>query len=130
MRKAARRVSQIYDRHLEPFGLTISQFGILAHLRGLDGASIGQVAERMVMDPTSLTRSLKPLERQGFVRLSIDPNDRRARRLSLTAEGLAALSAARPGWARAQAEVEAALGAAETAALNASLDRAIARLAP
>lgn len=130
VRKAARRVSQIYDQALEPYGLTISQYGILIGLRQNDGISIGQLAERMVMDPTSLTRSLKPLQRRGLVHLATDPNDRRTRRLSLTPEGLAAMRAARPGWVKAQTHVEAALGADETQALHASLDRALERLAP
>jgi DNA-binding MarR family transcriptional regulator len=130
VRKAARRVSQIYDQALEPYGFTISQYGILVNLRQLDGASIGQLAERMVMDPTSLTRALKPLERQGFLSLDTDPNDRRARRLSLTPEGLAAMRAAKPGWVKAQTAVEQALGAEETLALHASLDRTLDRLAP
>jgi DNA-binding MarR family transcriptional regulator len=130
VRKAARRVSQIYDQALEPYGFTISQYGILVNLRQLDGASIGQLAERMVMDPTSLTRALKPLERQGFISLATDPNDRRARRLSLTPEGLAAMRAAKPGWVKAQTAVEQALGTDETLVLHASLDRALDRLAP
>jgi len=129
VRKAARRVSQIYDQALEPYGLTISQYGILVSLRQNEGVSIGQLAERMVMDPTSLTRSLKPLERQGFISLATDPNDRRARRLSLTAAGLAVMRMAKPGWIKAQTAVEAALGLDETLALNASLDRALERLA-
>jgi DNA-binding MarR family transcriptional regulator len=128
VRKAARRVSQIFDQALEPYGLTISQYGILVALRQNDGVSIGQLAERMVMDPTSLTRSLKPLERQGFISLATDPNDRRARRLSLTPDGLAAMRAARPGWIMAQTAVETALGLDETLALNASLDRALEQL--
>jgi DNA-binding MarR family transcriptional regulator len=100
------------------------------NLRQLDGASIGQLAERMVMDPTSLTRALKPLERQGFISLATDPNDRRSRRLSLTPEGLAAMRAAKPGWVKAQTAVEQALGADETLVLHASLDRTLDRLAP
>ncbi|WP_439574455.1 MarR family winged helix-turn-helix transcriptional regulator [Phreatobacter sp.] len=129
VRKAARRITQIYDRHIQPAGLTVTQFGILANLTRLDGIAIGALAERMIMDPTALTRGLKPLERQGFVRLEPDPNDRRARRILLTAAGRAALSEARPGWARAQAEVRAALGADATAALHQSIDFTLERLA-
>ncbi|QCK88447.1 MarR family transcriptional regulator [Phreatobacter aquaticus] len=128
VRKAARRVSQIYDQHIEPYGLTVTQFGILAQLRSLDGVSIGQLAERMVMDPTSLTRGLKPLERRGLVAQAPDPNDRRARRLTLTEEGRQALRAARPGWERAQAQVAAALGPVHLADLTDALDTALARL--
>ena len=32
LRKASRRVSQIYDQHLEPFGLTVTQYGVLGHI--------------------------------------------------------------------------------------------------
>lgn len=130
VRRTARRVSQIYDRHLEPYGLTITQFGIMAQVRSEPGLSIGGLAERMVMDPTSLTRALKPLERRGLVRLDPDPQDRRTRRLSLTAGGLADLKAARPGWSAAQAEVRAHLGEAASADLVARLDETLMALSP
>ncbi|MFN3853133.1 MAG: MarR family winged helix-turn-helix transcriptional regulator [Phreatobacter sp.] len=129
VRKTARRITQIYDRHIQPAGLTVTQFGILAHLKRLDGITIGALAERMIMDPTALTRALKPLERQDFVRLEADPDDRRARRIRLTHAGGDALAAARPGWERAQAEVRAALGAEATAILHQSLDLTLKRLA-
>jgi len=129
LRKAARRITQIYDGYVEPFGLTITQFGLLAHLRVLDGISVGALAEKLVMDPTTLTRNLRPLERKGFVRLEPDPDDRRSRSLHLTDEGREALRAARPAWARAQRHVEEMLGNADTAVLNAALDRALERFA-
>jgi DNA-binding MarR family transcriptional regulator len=129
VRKTARRITQIYDRHIQPAGLTVTQFGILAHLKRLDGITIGALAERMIMDPTALTRALKPLERQAFVRLEADPDDRRARRIRITDAGRDALGAARPGWERAQAEVRAALGAEATAILHQSLDLTLKRLA-
>ncbi len=100
LRRTTRRVSQIYDRHLEPHGLTISQFGVMAQVRLGDAPSIGQLAERMVMDPTTLTRALKPLERRGLLTLTPDPADRRTRRLALTEEGRALLRTARPGGRR------------------------------
>lgn len=129
VRKAARRVSQIYDHHIEPFGLTTAQFGILAQLRAAGGISIGQLAERMVMDPTSLTRGLKPLEKRGLLTQERDPNDRRARRLALTEEGRQALRSARPAWEAAQRVVAEALGPDHLAVLNDALDRALAKLA-
>lgn len=129
LRKAARRVTQIYDRHLEPAGLTITQFGLLAQLRGNEGITIGTLAERLIMDPTTLTRNLRPLERRGLLAIEPDPDDRRARRLALTAAGRDAFAAAWPLWSAAQRQVETALGDPETAALHGALDRALARLA-
>lgn len=127
-RKAARLVSQIYDRHLEPAGLTVTQFGLLAHLKRHDGVNVGALAEMLVMDPTTLTRNLRPLERRGLIASEPDPRDRRSRRLSLTAKGRAALKAARPHWERAQAQIRRALGDADAAALHATLDDVLARL--
>ena len=128
VRKTARVVSQIFDRHLEPYGLTITQFGLLAYINTFDGIGIGELAEKLVMDPTTVTRNLRPLQSRELVALAADPKDRRARRLHLTAAGREAFKTAKPGWARAQREVETALGPAETTALHDALDRALVRL--
>jgi DNA-binding MarR family transcriptional regulator len=130
LRKATRRVSQIYDRQLEAAGLTITQFGLLAHLKGLGEVGVGALAEMLIMDPTTLTRNLRPLERRGLVEISPDPRDRRARRLRLTASGRSAWEQARPAWARAQRQIELALGGPDAAALNDALDLVLERLAP
>src|SRR5438128_4855802 len=122
LRKAARRITQIYDGYVEPFGLTITQFGLLAHLRVLDGISVGALAEKLVMDPTTLTRNLRPLERRGLVKLKPDPEDRRSRSLHLTEQGREILRAARPAWARAQRHIEEVFGSSDTGALNAAPD--------
>jgi DNA-binding MarR family transcriptional regulator len=129
LRKAARRVSQIYDRHLEPLGLTITQYGLLGQLKALEGISIGALAEKLIMDPTTLTRNLRPIERQGLVVFTADPNDRRSRRLHLTARGREAFDQAKPAWMRAQRQVHAVLSESNAVALNATLDRVLDRLA-
>lgn len=123
-------MTQIYDQFLEPTGLTITQFGLLAQLKRQDGITIGALAEKMIMDPTTLTRNLRPIEREGLVKLVPDPEDRRARQLHLTARGRAVFEKARPAWAKAQRHVETVLGEADTGELNSVLDRSLARLAP
>jgi len=130
LRKASRRVSQIYDQHLEPFGLTVTQYGVLGHLVTFNGISIGELAEKLVMDPTTLTRNLRPLQRQGLLAVKTDRRDRRARSLELTANGRKVFERAKPGWARAQEHVEELFGERETPALNAVLDRVLEKLAP
>ena len=77
LRRTARRVTQIYERHLEPYGLTAAQFGLLAQLRAHAGVSIGALAELMFMDATTLSRNLRPLERRALVAFSRDARDRR-----------------------------------------------------
>jgi DNA-binding MarR family transcriptional regulator len=129
VRKAARRVTQIYDTQLEPFGLTITQYGLLGRIKALDGLSIGELAEKMLMDPTTLTRSLRPLQRRGLLVLAPDPRDKRSRSLHLTERGREAFDQARSGWQKAQRHIVQTLGDKETAALHAALDRMVELLA-
>jgi DNA-binding MarR family transcriptional regulator len=129
LRKASRRVSQIYDHSLEAAGMTVTQYGLLGHLAKFGGIGIGALAEKLSMDPTTLTRNLRPLERQGFVAMKPDRHDKRSRCLHLTVSGRAAFDNAKPAWVRAQRRIEEVLGGAETSALNAALDRVLVKLA-
>lgn len=71
--------------------------------------TVNELAEVLGMDRTTLTRNLKPLEREGCLRS--DPGqDRRTRVVSLTTEGEAALAKALPLWRQAQTHVEETLG--------------------
>jgi DNA-binding MarR family transcriptional regulator len=128
LRMATRRLSQIYDRHLEPLGLTITQYSLLAQLGAHDGVSIGVLAEKLLMDPTTLTRNLRPLQRRSLVVTAPDPRDKRSRCLHLTAKGRAARLEAQPVWGRAQREIEQAFGRSNTAALHASLQHLLDRV--
>jgi DNA-binding MarR family transcriptional regulator len=129
LRKASRRVSQIYDHSLQPHGLTVTQYGLLGYLSRLDGISIGVLAEKMIMDPTTLTRNLKPLERRGLVVQVPDPEDKRSRRLGLTALGRKTFTDAAVAWRRAQRHIDKALEDIDAPRLNATLDRFLERLA-
>ena len=71
------------------------------------------VASLLAMDRTTLTAALKPLERRKLVKVTMDPADRRGRRLQLTAQGMKLLAEAAPVWERTHAEVEAGMGAGE-----------------
>ena len=128
IRKAARRVTQIYDQHLEPFDLTVTQYGLLGRIKALDSLSIGELAEKMLMDPTTLTRNLRPLQRRGLLVLAPDPRDKRSRSLHLTERGREAFDDARTGWQKAQQRIARARGETETATLHAALDHMLDRL--
>jgi DNA-binding MarR family transcriptional regulator len=129
LRKAARRVTQIYDRHLEAAGLTITQFGVLASLLTAGRMAIGPLAEQLLMDPTTLTRNLQPLQREGLVVIESDRRDRRVRWVSLSDAGRQALERARPAWREAQEHVRKLIGEEETAALHDTLDYVLERFA-
>src|ERR1700682_1001883 len=87
LRKATRRGSPVYDVALEPAGLKTAQRAILSHIFRSGTPHIGQLAEALVMDRGALTHNLKPLERDGLVEITTDPDDRRNRIIALTAAG-------------------------------------------
>jgi DNA-binding MarR family transcriptional regulator len=118
LRKATRRITQLYDTVLAPSGLKITQRAILAQISRSGPATVGTLAEALVMDPGGLAHTLKPLERDGFVAVAVDPNDRRNRLIRLTPGGRAKLAETDALWARAQVGFEAAFGRAQSDALR------------
>ena len=94
LRKATRAVTQFYENLLEPTGLKITQLPILAEAATLGPVTMTKLSERLVMDRTTLTRNLQPLVRMGFIKVRAG-EDRRARLVSVTQEGLEALEGAR-----------------------------------
>ena len=66
-RKSARHLSRLYDNHLAPAGLSVSQFSILRLLKEHGRLKITQLAQLLIMERTSLVRALKPLQASGWV---------------------------------------------------------------
>jgi DNA-binding MarR family transcriptional regulator len=134
LRRAGRQVTQLYDQALEPAGLTIGQFGLLAYLATVetgddDGIAIGTLAHARGMDPTTLTRNLKPLVAEGWIEDARNPRDRRVRAVAITASGRKKYLAAVPLWQSAETQMEALLGTETLAALNALLEVSIGKIA-
>jgi DNA-binding MarR family transcriptional regulator len=122
LRKATRRVSQLYDSALEPCGLRSTQRTILIQIARSGTPPLGELAEALVMDRGALTHNLKPLQRDGFVKISVDPLDRRNRLGALTAKGWAKLAESDALWARAQRGFETGFGTAKSASLRKALE--------
>ncbi|MDG3439705.1 MarR family winged helix-turn-helix transcriptional regulator [Nitrospirillum amazonense] len=114
LQRAARRVARRFDEALRPVGLTNGQFSLLMSLNRPMPARLGPVAEVLAVDRTTLTAALKPLERDGLLTVTVDPEDRRGRVLALTPAGRDRLAAALPIWRTTHAEVEGWLGAGDT----------------
>ena len=121
LRKATRRISQLYDTALAPSGLKTTQRAILAQLGRSEPATVGQLAEALVMDAGALAHTLKPLERDRFIAVTVDPSDRRNRLIKLTRRGRARLAESDALWAKAQTGFEAAFGRVESEALRQAL---------
>jgi DNA-binding MarR family transcriptional regulator len=109
LRQTARHVSAFYDAMLAPSGLRGTQFSIVAALADRPPQTVGELAEHMVMDRTTLARNLKPLERDGLVAITVG-DDRRERRVALSARGRDKLAEAMPYWRTAQKRFEQRFG--------------------
>lgn len=104
--RAARALARRFDAAFKPVALTNGQFSLLMGLNRPEPPMIGQVAELLAMDRTTLTAMLKALERRELVRVFPDAKDRRGRRLQLTAQGADVLHAALPIWRAEHARLD------------------------
>lgn len=108
-RKAARAVTQLFDMALLPSGVRATQFTLLVAAHEAGELQMTELADKLLMNRTTLTRELKLLEKEGLVQIAVG-QDRRARTVALTPQGNAVLDRALPLWSQAQSRVEERLG--------------------
>src|SRR5215831_17252990 len=100
-RRAARTITQLYERQLKPSGLRAGQFTALSVLAQAGPQPVLRLAELLAMERTTLTRNLRSLRERGWVTESATA-DGRVRMLAITKRGTAAARAALPHWREAQ----------------------------
>lgn len=122
LRKATRRVSQLYDSALAASGLRATQRAILAYVRKSGRPTMGELAKALVLDRTALNHNLKPLRRDEYLRLLSDKDDGRIKRVQLTRQGEAKLQESEAAWKHAQDRFEAAFGRERAEDLRKTLD--------
>jgi DNA-binding MarR family transcriptional regulator len=108
-RRAARAVTSLYDQAFESFGIRSTQFSILVGIAKTQPTSISALADLLVIDRTTLTRSLRLLKKQGLLSVS-DRSTKRQRFLTLTHKGARTLAASLPAWRKAQDRFVQSLG--------------------
>ena len=108
-RKASRVISQIYDRELAEVGLKCGQFSIMRAVREMRQTTNAELQELLVLEQTTLTRALKPLIRDGYIKIE-SGLDRRQKLLSLTTQGKHLYRKADKKWQQAQDAVIRKLG--------------------
>ena len=122
LRKASRAVTRLYDGALAGQGMTTTQFAILRNLARADGVlPLSRLAERLVMDRTTLYRTLTPMERAGWVRI-VD-GEGRAKNACLTDNGRQMMDDANGAWETAQARVRDTLNDGEWERMLVTLTR-------
>jgi DNA-binding MarR family transcriptional regulator len=109
LRKAARAVTQLFDSGLEPTGIRSTQFTLLVAVAKSTPISMGHLARILVIDRTTLTRSLRVLQRQGFLSIS-ERSTMRQRFVTLSPKGWTALERSLPRWREVQDSFVARIG--------------------
>src|SRR5271170_7138822 len=87
VQRAARVLARRFDEVLRPLGLTNGQFSLMMSLNRPEPPAMAAVASLLVMDRTTLTAALKPLQRRALVEITPNPADRRTRQMKLTSKG-------------------------------------------
>lgn len=128
LRKLTRTVTRLYDQHLAEAGLKTTQYSLLKNI-DLEPLPIAELAERLSMERTTMTRNLKPLIDAGWVELK-PGNDTRQRIPTMTKAGRERIKLARQAWKRAQIELQQTMGEQVVRDLHVQLDAALTRLTP
>ncbi len=106
-RLAARRLTQFLTDHMKASDLGVAQFALMAQIAAASDDSLGALARAAGLDPSTLSRNLQVLEREGLVEMAADENDSRRRAVWLTEEGARRLESALVEWRKAHAELAA-----------------------
>ena len=122
MRIANKAINDYYTEMLKPTGCAIVQFSILSNVAKLGCCGVGELAEEVELDYTTVTRSIKPLIERGYMTDETESKGRK-RSFRLTEEGLHVVEIGTPLWEGAQAHVRELLGEDEVNHLKETLSK-------
>ena len=122
LRRLTRITTRIYDQELKKSGLEITQFGLLTALTKTGEINQKRLSAGFAMDSTTLTRTLAPLLKKGWVQVKRG-KDRRERLFTLTRAGERQLVEAQPYWEMAEQRLRRELGDAGWKQMKASVSR-------
>jgi len=127
LRQLSREVTRHYDAYVAPSGLKNTQYSLLSHVVLLGPIKPSDLAARMRLDASTLTRNLQPLIAQGW--LTQGPgDDARSRLVAATDAGRDKRTETQRAWKQAQLALNARLGAERVVALHQLLDDCLAVL--
>ncbi len=127
IRQLGRMVARHYDQHLAATGLKNTQYALLSHVVKLGPIRPGDLARRLQMDASTLTRNLQPMVAQGWLVVGAG-DDARSRLVDVTDAGRAKRTEGQRAWRSAQTSLNQKLGLEQVAALHALLDASMAAL--
>jgi len=121
-RRTARAVTRLYDMALQKSGIRSTQFAILVGIAKNQPVSVGALGDLLVIDSTTLTRSLRLLKKEGLIAIS-NRAARRQRFLTITAKGEHMLARSLPAWRKAHERFVATIGSEYWLELRSELER-------
>lgn len=127
LRQLSRQLSRGYDAVFGATGLKNTQYSLLSHVVALGPLRLSDLAARMKLDASTLTRNLRTLLEHGWLELRPGP-DARSRLVAATAAGRAKRTEAQRAWKQAQLALNATLGEQRVARLHALIDECLERL--
>jgi DNA-binding MarR family transcriptional regulator len=110
-RRAARALTQVYDDALRPLGLRATQFTILQALSLTGEISQGDLGDLLLLDSTTLTRTLRLMRARGWIEQHRG-KDRREQRLQLSPAGRRQFKRASVAWQELQIRLRSRVGTA------------------
>lgn len=110
LRMTTRVTTQHFDKIFQTVGLTAPQFSLLAEITASENIAISELAEKMLMDQTTVTRNIEILRKKGYVNVRTDDNDSRKRCISISKIGEEKLNEAIPVWNNVQSLIEKEIG--------------------
>ena len=105
LRRAARRATQFLEERMMASGVSFSQFGLMAEIASADDDTVSALAQRMGLDQSTLSRTLRTLEADGLLEIAVVDSDQRKRMVWLTEKGARKLEAALAIWRQAHARL-------------------------
>jgi DNA-binding MarR family transcriptional regulator len=105
LRRAARRTTQFLEERMMASGVSFSQFGLMAEIATAADDTVSALAERMGLDQSTLSRTLRTLEAEGLLEIAVVESDQRKRMVWLTEKGARKLEAALAIWRQAHAKL-------------------------
>ena len=127
LRQLSREVTRHYDAYVARTGLKNTQYSLLSHVVLLGPIQPVELARRMKLDASTLTRNLQPLLAQGWVEMGPGA-DARSRSIRATAAGRAKRTEGQRAWKQAQLALNERLGDARVAQLHELLDACLTEL--
>ena len=127
LRQLGRMVTRHYDHYMSEVGLKNTQYALLSHVVKLGPIRPVDLAKRMQMDASTLTRNLHPMAAQGWLTVGAG-QDSRSRLVEATSAGHALRAQGQRAWKAAQLTLNERLGMARVLALHGLLDACIAAL--